>query len=570
MSSNKNTPNQAVRPPLPYYSQRFNTTPTQRPSTSAGEAIEPISDFLAAALREKKGLLPRSQSTTPRRARTGLRSQAYQATLDEWMPSSDEERRSARRNGARPHRTRRASDFTIMKSSPAASLSSKDANSAMDRLQKENWDLKHRVALQQDRVKKLNEQLEQAIEEMDNAKELRARNEELSEAIIILSKRLASSEEEMKELTDINDDLVKELELRDSGIKERQLAIEEAAGIIQSMEIKMEILQNSSQLLEPSLRQDSDYFSGDAEGPPPKRAVTPKPLTLTVNAPDSDYFSADTSANNTPKTPRKMHIAAPKEKLERARETGASYNKEMGLRTAASRDSLFSTFLGAPNLPAPQKQHPRTLRRKSPVPGLQTMQQRSVPEPIVEEVARSTTPSWSHSRPLRSLYEQGEFKRQIHSKTPIFRVDSQPSVTVASAFASTDDLLNPANRSGSPSTAVSDSAVPTPSSKPSDVSPEISLPSNPSPLNYSSWPRKYPEWPPSASLTNRDVLFHGDGVDDMFPTSPQEDHRHLRVASADPSSGDLPTRPPPLLRSGTTTTPPSSRPAGLDRRRTLR
>jgi hypothetical protein len=34
--------------------------------------------------------------------------------------------------------------------------------------------------------------------------------------------------------------------------------------------------------------------------------------------------------------------------------------------------------------------------------------------------------------------------------------------------------------------------------------------------NYALWPRRYPAWPPSAGLLNRDVLFHGDGLDEMF------------------------------------------------------
>lgn len=583
MTPNMTTPSRNY---LPTHLRRSSTTPAQRPSTSSGEAIEPISDFLADALREKKGLLPRSQSTTPRRARTGLRSQTYQATLDEWMPSSDEERRAARRGSGRPIRKRRASDLSVMKASPGSSLGTKETTSQMDKLQKENWDLKHRVALQQDRIKRLNEQLEQAAEEMDNSKDLREKNEELTEAIEILSKKVASSEEQMQDLTDMNDELVKELESRDDGIRQRQVAIEEAATIIQSLELRMESLQLVAP--EPSPRQDfSDYFSGDAEVPTPQR-VTPKappPISHATAAPDSDYFSADTSPNITPKTPRKMHIPAPKEKqvqLERAREIGASFNKEVGLRTAASRDSLFSTFLGTPDLPAP-KQIGRTLRRaRTPTPGISAMPQKIE---TIAEVTRSSvpTPPWSNTRPLRSLYEQGEFNRRIHSKTPIQRMDSTPSVTVASACASTDDIFSTthsARNSHSPTTTVSDTAtppvphkrIPSPATLTPTPIPSNNLPTAPSPLNYSQWPRKYPDWPPSASLSSRSILFHGDGMDHMFPVSPPKDHRHLRSSSATPDEGYQVKRPPPLARAGTTAGPPpsSSRPAGLDRRRTLR
>jgi hypothetical protein len=576
------TPTSASRSQLPYHPRRASTTPAQRPSTSSGEAIEPISDFLADALREKKGLTPRSHSTTPRRAKAGLRSQAYQATLDEWMPSSDEERREARRRVGRPQRARRTSDMSVAKSSPAASqtLGTREATTQMDRLQKANWDLKHRVALQQDRVKRLNEQLEEALEEVEKLKVLRQTNEELNEALDALSKKVVTNEDDMMTMTELNEELLKELELRDTGIKERQLAIEEAAGIIQTLELRVEALQDVKQQSSP--KQDfSDYFSGDAEHATSAKKKISNGTPPTITAPDSDYFSADTSPNVTPKTPRKMQLPAPVEKfaqLERARETGASFNREVGLRTAASKDSLLSTFLDAPGLPPPiPKQLGRTLRRRSPAPGIEELQQKGIPRPVVETIRRVATPPWSNSRPLRSLYEQGEFNRQIHAKTPIARMDSTPSVTVSSAFASTEDIFSNAPSSSltnSPSITISEPSLATPTSTRSQVLPASVVPSNPSPLNYAAWPRKYPDWPPSASLGDRVVLFHGEGTEDVFASSRPKDHRHLRTISAVTNSdGTVVNRPPALHRSlqrSETSAPPPSRPIGLDRRRTLR
>jgi hypothetical protein len=576
--NNGHTPTLASRHQLPYQPRRYNTTPSQRPSTSSGEAIEPISDFLADALRERKGLTPRSQSTTPRRAKPAVRSQAYQATHDEWMPSSDEERREARRRAGRPIRARRASDLSAVKSSPGAvrALGTRETTTQLDKLQKENWDLKHRVTLQQDRVKQLNEQLEETLEELEKAKELRQTNEELNEALEILSKKVASSEEDMITMTELHDDLIKELELRDTGIKERQLAIEEAAGIIQTLELKVETLQQTTQT--PLPKQDlSDYFSGDADVAfSPKKNVTNGP-TLAITAPDSDYFSADTSPNITPKTPRKMQLPSSEEKLvqlEKARETGASFNRELGLRTAASKDSLLSTFLDTRDLPpSVARTLARTLRRRSPTPGIQESQQARSSKPIVDVIRRVATPPWSNSRPLRSLYEQGEFNRQIHAKTPITRLDSVPSVTVASAFASSEDIVlstPSSNHTSSSKLPTGGSSLPTPMSAKSALSPSPNIPSNPSPLNYASWPRKYPEWPPSASLGDRVVMFHGEGMEDMFATSPPKDHRHLRSLSAAPGSdGTEVNRPTPLRRSDTAVSAPV-RPAGLARGRTLR
>jgi hypothetical protein len=566
----------------PFRPRRLSTTPSQRPKTSSGE-IEPRSDFLRDALREKKGLPLRSQSTTPRRARVGLKNTVSQNPHDEWMPS-DEESNVFRPSTNRPQKTRRASDLGTAKSalSPNAMLGQKETAKKLDKLQKDNFDLKLKITMQQERMNQLHEELEQAVSSA----------QELNNAVVFLSKNIASTEEELdktrasnQEMAEMNDELVKELEQRDEGIKLRQLAIEEAAGIIQTLEMKCEKLEQASTRPDASPRPGSDYFSGDADGTPPtKRSgslrppVNPTHLGVLPTPPDSDYFSADTSPNMTPRTPR----FAPTDRaaqMIRAQEKGAQFNKEIGLRSTASKDSLLSSFIDTPSLPpAPA----RLLRRKTPTPGVQPRPKAPLQRSMTTmEASRQDTPPWSpDSRQLRTLFAQGEFNRRIHASTPLRHTNTTPSVTVGSASTSTEELFK-ASESSRPTTAVSDPTA-TPCQKaqpifrnttplPSQQQQQQQIVPARTPVNYNNWPRKYPEWPPSAGLglRDRDILFHGEGMGEMFPVSTPKvgttQHpstiSHLRSSSVTPMDAlGLPPKSGSISVGATT---PQSAPGGL-------
>lgn len=570
----------ASRSSVPFRPRRSSTTPSQRPKTSP-EEIQPQSDFLRDALREKKGLPlpPRSQSTTPRGAGVSLGTTQKKGAHDEWMPSSDEERNVLRTStGRRPQKPRRASDIGTMKSSLSqnANLGQREAGNKLDKLEKDNFDLKLKITMQQERMNQLHEELEQAVNNV----------QDLSNAVELLSKNIASTEEELErtrasnqDLTEMNDDLVKELEERDEGIKLRQLAIEEAAGIIQTLEIKCEKLEKVALRPDASPRPGSDYFSGDAEGTPPRKVGPLKspgnPIHLGVlpTPPDSDYFSADTSPNNTPKTPRFTDKTA---QMVRTQEKGAQFNKELGLQSAASKDSLLSSFIDTPSLP-PAPEH--LLRRRTPVPGAQPKAKVPLQRAMTTmEFSQQDTSLWEDTRQLRTLFAQGEFNRRIHASTPLRHTNTTPSVTVLSASSSNEEMFSavasPSQLSHSTS-AVSDSSA-TPSQKlhqARNLAPfqQQQPPITPArtPVNYNNWPRKYPEWPPSLGLRDRDILFHGEGIGDMCPVStPQAAPiSHLRSSSVTPT--DSLGLPSPThggsIGVGATTTPQSA-PTGLTKK----
>lgn len=515
----------------------------------------------------------RAASTTPRKnSRTGNKAQVYQ---DEWIQFSDEEQKTKRRSIVGRHHGRRLTDSGLPRSNiapsppgtPTPGVGAKEASAEISRLEKENWDLKHRICLQQERAQQLNEQLEAALEQLESSRDLRERNhhlqvekEKLKERISRRDEAIRKLKEDNKQLNEIQDEMVKEMDQKDEELQrmdqevcDRQLALEEAAGFIQQLELQVELQQSPKQQTQPqqttSDRQpDSDYYSADHESDTPARAMKTTPVPTkpmgTPSMQDSDYFSA--SPNMTPQTPRDSHpqtvVAARDEQRARARASALSFNKEIGLRSIASRDSLFGNFLESPALP--KSQPSRTLRRKSS--RLRT--------PISEEESSSgssTTmgsPTWSNTtRPLRDLYKSGELSRGLADDHPTPPVQYTPSAASFTSREVDDDIFS---RGGTtrPSSAASDLTI---QSQPPEL---LKMPSVETP-NYDRWPRKLPEWPPSAGLARRDILFHGEEEKKVL-TSPKATRAHTTPEM--PTRSVLRKTPSPLSQPATspTTVPP--------------
>lgn len=500
----------------------------QRPSTSSGEMITPKSELLRQALQEKRNLPARAASTTPAKGRTG-KPQTYQ---DQWVPTSDEEQKTKRRSIGRRHHVRRLTDSGLPRASvapsppasPTPGVGAKEASAEISRLEKENWDLKHRICLQQERAQQLNAQLEAALEQLESSRDLLERNhqlevekEKLKDKISRRDEAIRKLKENSKQLNEIQDELVKEMEQKDEDLQrmdqevgDRQLALEEAAGFIQQLELQVEALQIATNGREKPLvaqptaerQPDSDYYSADHESDRPAKVIKTTPVPSkpvgTPSMQDSDYFSA--SPNMTPRTPQDYLLqnaaSAKEEQRARARASALSFNKEIGLRSITSKDSLFGNFLESSALP--KSQPSRTLRRKSS--RLRT--------PISEEGSSSgssTTmgsPTWSNTvRPLRDLYKSGELSRGLADEHPTPPMQYTPDGESFTSKEVDDDIFS---RGGTTRPSSPASTLTFHSHQSELLKPSIEIP------NYERWPRKLPDWPPSAGLAHREIIFHGE------------------------------------------------------------
>jgi hypothetical protein len=552
-------------------------------------------------------------------------------------------------------------------------LGSREADAKIDRLEKESWDLKHRIMLYQERARRMNEELDEKGREIERLRSLEDRNDKLEEEMESLKRSLEATQEENSllqdnnvELTQINEEIVQQLEQRvielealEKDALGRQTAIEEAAGIIQTLEQQLieadERLHRPRHLASPP-QTDSDYFSGDVKPIPALIKTSPALSNPPQLAPDSDYFSADTSPLITPRSVKQIpSVTKHSPLLFSAKETSAAFNREMGLRSITSKDSLFSMYLETPDLPQQSAavsgvNRLRSLRKKNEAgKGILSRSATDAARP------KKVPQAWSDTRPLRNLYMTGELGLQVQShKKPLplippsemssatgpYSIDdndreqkakSNPSISLTQP-----DTRNENNPVISPKDGIShlrsnstNSKLPAPlvrhhttpargspprtSPRSAKVHPSRVVPvqyqphhnstttpppsnsrlsassanrnpyphqqntpphqrllrdlprSSPDPTsgpglsagtappttyaspqaqtaptysatkqttqthrsapapNLAFWPRRYPAWPPSAGLMNRDLLFHGEGMEEMFAGSPTKD-----------------------------------------------
>jgi hypothetical protein len=608
----------------------------------AGDLIEPTSAFLRDALRERKGIQARSRSSTPRRIRANAR---QNAPKDEWLALSGDESQSRGPATARPARRRRASDLPIVQAAPSVvkTMTTQEVETKMDRLEKESWDLKHRIMLYQERAKQLGKKLEEKELELEKLKGVQETNDALVEELEKKDNKITEAEANNAELTAINEELVDELDLRVKELQSaqedavaRQSAIEEAAGIIQSLEQRILEQQKELSARESAspLRADSDYFSADGDRSTKKAPALLKPPSLTHSNLDSDYFSADTSPLVTPKSSRQVPLATQQPPpLNLTQEMVATFNRELGIRSITSKDSLLSAYLDAPALPpattaattaAARVQRLRSLRKRtvSPKPAASV----SASKNLETQKARRSPHGWSNNRQLRNVYvaevesngatptrpdkgaQGGPYTPQGEAPPADVRSRSSPTISVTqptSPSATKRPAVSPrrdsqgrlsASAAQKPAAelgrhksvgdaprasqlgkqpyagvgqaprglAVALSASSSPGSRAprmaarakgaTTASSDPSLRSSGAPQpgatqqmtahhaasqqqaarkpttethstapNFAVWPRKYPAWPPSAGLLNRDVLFHGEGMDEMFGAAREGD-----------------------------------------------
>lgn len=218
------------------------------------------------------------------------------------------------------HRRRNSEGVSNSIDAPRAGLSVKETNALIDKMQKENFDLKLRVTLQDERMKKM-------VEELNNLKDGAEETEKLQQKYALLEEKTALMETEIEEmgkeheqlmadneeLLSVNDELVKEVEKRDS-------ALEEAATMIHNLEREktvppMKSAKSFNSRMEE--RQDSDYYSAEPDSPrTPAVGSSVRPTSSSgssVLPADSDYYSATSysspasaAPSAVPKTPRPL------------------------------------------------------------------------------------------------------------------------------------------------------------------------------------------------------------------------------------------------------------------------
>ncbi|KAK7518671.1 uncharacterized protein IWZ02DRAFT_448294 [Phyllosticta citriasiana] len=478
---------------------------------------EPSSDYLRQKLRERRlGVDDR-----PLRS-LSLSNPKPVATMDDYIFATDDSqkdrRRSRRASGAR-RASLQPNGSASQNQNPA--MASKVAQSAMDKLTNENFDLKLRLRLMEQKNHRLEEQLEheqekterlvEATAERDDLEEenadLCARVEELQEAVL-------NTEQKLLDSWKMNSEVIRELEKRDADIKEALDMYLDAESRLQALEQKYTACK---------LRRDSSYFSNDADAAstskPFESPKTPKRAPSKSNSNGDSPLSRKQRSASTPI--RNGQLSGRYHKL--VRTISVSEIKTNELRRQASVIAIAEQD-DEPHTANTPEQRPRGLRRLSATPQYDQM-----------SVSSYKTSSSERSRGLRMKFLEGEQNEDNespstklwsssvspHSRTPRQISDSSSRhAPTASSWGTSHWRANEETES------VASSELPASSEKSAgddttviheDPSTEedVSTPTLTIPTEY--YPGHYPKWPgtPGKHFRSSNMFFDGDGVDQI-------------------------------------------------------
>jgi len=310
--------------------------------------------------------------------------------------------------------TRQASSQATAKtvSAPSRSLTTKETEKLIDRLQKENFDVKHRLCLAQERNRKLEEELDERTEGLEQYTALQGKHESLQRRFEALEQEKEDLEGERGELLQMKDELVKELRKRDA-------AVDEAATMIHKLECKAAEFDEklADMRMATAVHQDLGYHSAEADTEAYERCPSRTKSTSRPSSPaqESGYFSgASSSPNPPPRMPRPL-----------SRRAGNAIRPDPPKRDPSGTFSSGPLNFDRPTEPIvtpPVYRHQHRMTPHPPLRRSKTHLGAVIAVPVTNLYPPQSNPipipTLTPSRPLRSLYNSGELSRRIHSDDP--------------------------------------------------------------------------------------------------------------------------------------------------------
>lgn len=211
---------------------------------------------------------------------------------DEWTNDIYEDERYKT-----PRKARRSSTAGLRSLDP--SIPSRDTQTRIDRLSNENFNLKHRLTLQQEQVKDLNSKLESALKEIEalrkSEEQKEEKNRQLEEDVGMLLEQIDSKDDiigklfrEKDEVFALNDELMKTMEKKDEAIAEAGNVIMDAEDDLQQVQVQLEALATQHAAL---LAKESELGSQSSNKTPERRARLKESIESKLSATHSDYYS---------------------------------------------------------------------------------------------------------------------------------------------------------------------------------------------------------------------------------------------------------------------------------------
>lgn len=514
-------------------------TPTRDALLPSPTTAQPKSEYLRQKLRERREDLGMTDDSL---RQLSLSEPKPVRGMDDYIFESEEDHKKNRRRqrGQASRVSSAASQYAggNPSRSQSYSMGSREQQTSMDKMSKDNFDLKLRLTLVEERGHRLETELEEALEKIDTLQAIEEERDELHEENAVLCDRVEelqqsndACEQKLRDSWRMNGEVFAELEKRDVAIKEALDMYLESERRMQSLEAELAKYKASPR------RCDSSYFSAGTESAVARsNEEFSRPPTRQRGALRDGYDTAPPSperrdtlpdlASSRPLNPRYSRLV----RTMSAGEMRMNHLRERAT-TANASESAIDDVDASRFSPVRRR---RTLRRSSGSPQM--------------DRASVKTSSSNQSRGLRSVYLDGELEedspalsdsiRAPSDTTPDFdlspsqhlpattyersgrRSRSPPSPSPHGSYHDCGDdvdsvvdsehpegsVLNDDNKdTRSDMTQFEDEDLTTPTAS---EAPTI-------PTEYR--PGQYPQWPGTGGKYGfgRDLFFNGDGLDDV-------------------------------------------------------
>ncbi|OJD40723.1 spindle associated [Diplodia corticola] len=238
-------------------------TPKRSPLLSSPITAEPKSDYLRQKLRERRHHL----GMTDQSSRSLSLSDPQPArAMDDYIFATDEELKKDRRRARA--QTSRISSATSQQTglstqrTQVAAKGTREQQASMDKMCKENFDLKLRLTLVEERSRRLSTELEDTLEKLERMSVVEEERDDLQEentALRDLVEELRGShdacEQKLRDSWKMNGEVFAELEKRDAAIKEALDMYLHSEHQAQELEAELAKYRPAPR------RRDSSYFS---------------------------------------------------------------------------------------------------------------------------------------------------------------------------------------------------------------------------------------------------------------------------------------------------------------------
>ncbi|KAF4542197.1 Spindle associated protein [Lasiodiplodia theobromae] len=526
---------------LPFNNEsRALQTPIRAPLLSSPTSAEPKSEYLRQRLRERRQDLGMTDQSLPRAL--SLSEPKPSRAMDDYIFASEEEQKKSRRR-ARGQTSRIPSNASQHSSASTQraqsySMGSREQQTNLDKMSKDNFDLKLRLTLVEERSHRFENELEEALEKLERMNAVEEERDELSEENTALCDRVEelrrsqeACEQKLRDSWKMTGEVFAELEKRDAAIKEALDMYLDSERRIQELEAELIRYKPAPR------RRDSSYFSTGPDSAGIRTADE-------VSRPASSQLGGqrDGFSSSAPPSPERhdtvAHLASSRPLSQRystlVRTMSAGDIRLNDLRERASTAHVGESAVEeCGSLHASPVQRRRTLRRSSASPKM--------------DRSSSKASSSTHSHGLRNVYLEGERGGRSPSFSESIRAPSDVtsssdlgasqyfSATEAGPFSGSSpwpasssplgayqdsrDVASIADSDQGEGTVIHDDAGDTRSDMTHFEDEDYTTPTaSEAPSILTEFrPGQYPQWPGAGGKygLGRDLFFNGEGLDDV-------------------------------------------------------